>query len=131
MFNPLTPSEMVAAIGRAGRDAARTSGPLDEFERGQLKAAYSASRHLAVELSEFPPELDALCERVEGAAERAGVAVDLTSRDPATVGRAVAELLASTRGGDDWTDLRGELHRALRDLCNREVTLLAAGLERR
>ena len=59
MFNPLTPSEMVAAIGMAARTTARGDGELDEFDRGQLMSAYSATRHLAIEIYSFSDQLSA------------------------------------------------------------------------
>ena len=57
MFNPLTPSEMVSAIGLAARATARSESELDDFDRGQLMSAYSATRHLAIEIASFSAEL--------------------------------------------------------------------------
>ena len=55
MFNQLTPSEVVTAIGATLRGAARGEGQASDFGRDQLMSAYSATRHLRVELVEYPP----------------------------------------------------------------------------
>ncbi|MFX7063735.1 hypothetical protein ABTH87_18940, partial [Acinetobacter baumannii] len=70
MFVPLTPAQMVSAIGATARQAARRQEPHDEFAQGQLKAAYSASRHLAIELDSFAPVLGEFAARVAAAAQR-------------------------------------------------------------
>ncbi len=59
MFNPIKAHEMVSGVGLAARAAAGSSGTLDEFERGQLLSAYSATRHLVVELEHYPVALAA------------------------------------------------------------------------
>jgi hypothetical protein len=146
MFNPLTPAQMVSAIGRAAREAARSGGALDDFDRGQLKSAYSASRHLAIEIESFGAELHRQCEAIAMAAEDAA---DRMTGDPDTdtlrrlaervrlahsapaAGAATGDLLELCRERDQarWTLLRGEVRRALRALCDREVALLAEGIE--
>jgi hypothetical protein len=146
MFNPLSLSEMVTAIGLASRAAARQEGPLDEFDRGQLMSSYSATRHLAIELTCFAPELRRQSEAIAAAADRAArelgndpdaealqALADQVQRAPdaPAVGAAVADLLALARRHDapPWVALRGEVRRCLRALCDREVELLAEGLE--
>src|ERR1700735_2733706 len=69
MFNPLTPSELVAAIGLAARATARGDGELDDFDRGQLMSAYSATRHLAIEIESFRAELSARCAAIADAVD--------------------------------------------------------------
>lgn len=146
MFNPLSPSEMVTAIGLASRAAARQEGLLDEFDRGQLMSSYSATRHLAIELASLAPELRRQAEAIATAAQRAagqlggdpdaGALPALADRvqragDAPAVGASVADLLARCRrhDGAPWVALRGEVRRCLRALCDREVELLAEGLE--
>jgi hypothetical protein len=148
MFNPLTPAQTVTAIGRTARTAARTETALDEWGRGQLKSAFSASRHLAIELESFPDELRSCCEHVSAAASAAVQAsspcpqrealASLAARveragDAPAAGAALAELLELCRGHRHapWPELRREVQSALRTLCEREVALLAAGIERR
>lgn len=148
MFNPLTPAQMVTAIGLAGREAARTAEPLDEFERGQLKSAYSASRHLAVELDSFGEELRRRCDAIAVAADDAAHGMDgdpdadtlrrlaervRQARDAPLAGAATADLLELCRHRHEtrWMLLRGEVRRALRALCDREVALLAERIEAR
>jgi hypothetical protein len=146
MFNPLTPAQMVTAIGRAAREAARSAEPLDEFDRGQLKSAYSASRHLAIEIESFSEELARQCHAIALAADEAADSLD---GDPDTetlrrlaervrgaggapaAGAATADLLELCRQRHQarWVRLRGDVHRALRALCDREVALLAEGIE--
>jgi hypothetical protein len=144
MFNPLTPSEMVAAIGIAARTTARGDGQLDEFDRGQLMSAYSASRHLAIEIESFGNELSARCVAIADAVDEA-CAGDSDARadagslgSPATrlraspdaraAGDAIAELLDLCRERG-LVALRGEIRTQLRALCDAEVRLLADGIE--
>jgi hypothetical protein len=152
MFNPIAPSEIVTAIGRTALEAAGSEGELSGFDRVQLKSAYSATRHLGVELESFPPELIAFCARVGAAIERAGAELepderswldDLAARlvvaagagaaGTPVVAEQVCEILERARGHQHgpWPALRGEMHSALRDLCDREVELLTAVVEAR
>jgi hypothetical protein len=148
MFNPLTPAHMVTAIGRAAREAARLQEPLDEFDRGQLKSAYSASRHLAIEIESFGEELQRQCDTIAVACEHAAHSMDgdpdaetlrrLAERvhrahDAPAAGAAVADLLELCRSRHEtrWVLLRSDTRRALRALCDREVSLLAEGIEAR
>ena len=142
MFNPLTPSEMVAAIGLAARTTARGDGELDAFDRGQLLSAYSASRHLAIEIDSFAGELSARCAAIADAVDAAvapagadpdplllGLAARLrASPDARAAGDAIGELLDLCRDRD-LVGLRAEIRTQLRALCDAEVTLLADGIE--
>jgi hypothetical protein len=150
MFNPLTPSEMVAAIGMAARTTARGDGELDEFDRGQLMSAYSATRHLAIEIESFQDELSARCAAIADAIDAAGegegegeahgdVGVGVgamgalatrlrASPDARAAGDAIGELLDLCRE-HRLAALRGEIRTQLRALCDAEVTLLADGIE--
>ena len=146
MFNPLTPSQMVTAIGLAARAAGRGQESLGRFERGQLMSAYSASRHLAIELDSFGAELREACETIavaaagatrhlgdpdESEAVRALGARIRTAGGPDQAGAAIAELLAvaRTHAGEPWAELRDRTRGCLRDLCRNEVSLLAQGIE--
>lgn len=143
MFNPLTPGQYATAIGRAARDAARAERPLDEFGRGQLMSAYSGSRHLAVELDCFAQELQAFADAAAEAIARAALAVPddeflrtieraLRARpDAISVGMHLSDLLLRLRGEQTGilAELRAELRRLLRSLCDREVALLAEAIE--
>lgn len=134
MFNPLTPSEMVAAIGLAARTTARGDGALDEFDRGQLMSAYSASRHLAIEIASFSGELSARCAATADAASREDSLRELAgrvrgARDAETAGEAIASLLERCRSRPELSDVRASIRRELRALCDAEVTLLADGIE--
>jgi hypothetical protein len=142
VFNPMTTSEMVSAVGRAAREAARAGGASSEFSRGQLMSAFSASRHLSVELAHFPAELRTFAtsvahdlghaEAVSRAQELATLASELTSAtDAPRIGDLVSAALDLVR--DDPApaarSLRASLHRALRALSDREVGLLAEAIE--
>jgi hypothetical protein len=136
MFTPLTPSQMVAAIGLAARAAARTDDGLDEFDRGQLMSAYSASRHLSIEIASFGAELSSCCRSIADAAQRSGddelrgfVSRLREAHDPQAAGDAIAELLEACRAQPELSSLRDEVHGALRALCDAEVALLADGIE--
>jgi hypothetical protein len=140
MITPLTPAEVIAAIGRTARDAARSAAPLGEFERGQLMSAYSGSRHLAVELESFGPEVERFCARVATAIEaselaeaRPAAAALRETADPRRAGEVVCGLLnlLHAHPAPAAAGLRGEVHTSLRELCDREVDLLADAIERR
>ena len=143
MFNPLTPAEVVAAIGVTARDAARSEDPAGEFERDQLLSAYSATRHLAAELVGSAPLLERfrtdLAERlrlaqsgdgaVDAVAGRTAATVE-ADRSAAAIGEAVSQLLVELRASpsEPATRLRAEIHVLLRELADREVDLLADAL---
>lgn len=141
MFNQLTPPELVTAIGVTLRDAARSDGSASDFQRDQLMSAYSATRHLAVELASFGPELErfrqAVLERL-GAVDAGATSADLPAiaarleadPSPGGVGGAVADLLAALRDDDGpaASGLRSEVQHLLRALADREVDLLADAL---
>jgi hypothetical protein len=141
MFNQLTPSDLVSAIGVTVRDAARSDDPAGDFQRDQLMSAYSATRHLAVELSSFGPELERFRQAV--LARVRSTAADATTADLGTIaarleddptaggiGGAVADLLAALRDddGEAAAGLRADVHVLLRELADREVDLLADAL---
>lgn len=141
MFNQLTPTEIVVAIGATARQAARSEGPSSDFERDQLMSAYSATRHLAVELSSYGPELIRFAQTVAGAVdgarlsagdpERDRIASELAAMtDAAAIGAAICELLDGLRQDDspEAERLRSEIHASLRELADREVELLADAL---
>ena len=120
MFNPLTPSEMVTAIGLAARTAARGEGELDEFDRGQLMSAYSATRHLAIEIDRFarpssrPVRGDRRRHRRRPrrrapGSGRHGCGRRRTRAPPATRSASCSSSAASTSG---WSTLRGEIRRS-------------------
>ena len=110
MFNQLTATEVVIAMGRAAEAAARGDDELGEFGRGQLLSAYSASRHVAVELSSYDTALRAFARAI-GADE---------TLDAGALGEVACELVRE----------RPDVVRAaLRELADREVELLAAAIE--
>jgi hypothetical protein len=120
MFNPMTPAELISAMGRAARDVARSDDPADPFVRSQLLSVYSASRHVAVELEAFEPELRAFRDAVglEGAdpqalADETCMLLETLRADPSPQ---ASERLAATRA-------------ALMALVDREVDLLADAIE--
>ena len=71
MWIPLTPAEVVAAMGAPARAAARAPERLAEWERAQLLSVYSASRHLAAELAGVEPHTPAVAAEL-AAVLRAG-----------------------------------------------------------
>jgi hypothetical protein len=146
MFTPLTPAQLISAIGVSARDAARSQQPLDDFARGQLKSAYSASRHLAIVLESFGPPLRDFAAAVTASAQRTA-AEAAAEEDPAAIEALAARLartqdahaigdtvcrmleLCRSRPGRPWSDLRADIRGSLRVLCDSEVAILAAGLE--
>jgi hypothetical protein len=143
MFSPLTPAEVVTAVGRAARDAARSDEPASEFSRGQLMSAFSVSRHLGVEIATFGPELRSFADGVAdalragsgalacGDALQAAAGELAQAADAHRIGNLVAGALDDLRGDASpaATELRARLHAALRALADREVELLAEVIE--
>lgn len=139
MLDPLTPTEVVAAIGAAARAAARSEDPGDAFSRGQLRSASSSARHLAVELESFDAERRALAATVadalDGHARHAAVARRLRgagdARDVRALAGTLCALLAELRADPlpEAAALRAQVHTALRAMADREVDLLAAAIE--
>ena len=136
MFNPLTPSEMVSAIGLAARATARSESELDDFDRGQLMSAYSATRHLAIEIASFSAELRDRCAAVADLAASSGdpLLQELAGgvREASTAaeaGEAISVLLERCRAEPGLADVRTAIRHELRGLCDAEVALLADGIE--
>jgi hypothetical protein len=141
MFNQLTPADTVKAIGATTQRIARGGGAASEFDRDQLMSTYSATRHLAVELSSYEPELrrfrEGLAAEIREAdledpgGERAAIADRLAeASDARAVGSAVCDLLDRLRtdGSPQAKALRAEVHASLRRLADAEVNLLADAL---
>jgi len=145
VFNPLTPAQVVTAMGEAAHVAARSEADATAFSRVQLLSTYSASRHLAVELESFDAERRAFARAVTAAVRDAaaglpdadadaltGLAGQLEERsDGREVGELVSELLGRLREADGPAPnaLRTTVHALLRALADREVDLLAESIE--
>jgi hypothetical protein len=138
----MSPSDVVTAVGRTARDAARSEADASEFARAQLMSAYSASRHLAVELAAFRPELEWFAGAVVGelraarglatGAALSGLAGELESTMNAQrAGDLMSQILEALRddGSSESANLRARLHTLLRRLSEREVELLADAIE--
>jgi hypothetical protein len=141
MFNQMTSSEMVTAIGVTLRTAARAEGQASAFERDQLMSAYSATRHLSAELAGYEPELRAFTAKVAGRLrsgpvpelgdERDRLATQLDGAPAAAdVGATICELLErlAHAPSPEAAALRADVHHHLRALADREVDLLADAL---
>jgi hypothetical protein len=141
VFNQLTAAEVVTAIGSTLQTAARNDDRTSDFGRDQLMSAYSATRHLAVELSSYEPELHAFTAAVARsvrAAEIPELRDDLaafaarvdSSPDARALGAELCELLQvlRERRSEETDALRDEIHVHLRALADREVDLLADAL---
>lgn len=139
MFNPLSPSEVVAAIGGAAREAARGDQAGSDYARGQLLSAYSTSRHLSVELASFGPELSGFAREISASAAHIDDEPDLaavvagmeSATDAGELGDATCLLLDYLRASDSEAakDLRVRVQARLRALADREVELLADAIE--
>ena len=143
MWNPLTPAEVVAAMGGPARAAAHAGEELGEWQRSQLLSVYSATRHLAAELAGVQPHVAEVAAALAGVlraaphdlaaaprltelaarlddtadpramAELACLALDLVRADPSPAAREVRAAV------------RAELARAVR----LEVAVLADAIE--
>jgi hypothetical protein len=136
VFVPLTPVEVVAAIGAATRAAARADDPGAPFSRGQLRSAASAARHLAVELESFAAQRRAVATEAGAATARAWpqLAARLAAaggEDPAALAEPLCDLLAALRedAGPPAARLRAEVRGILARMADREVALLTAAIE--
>jgi hypothetical protein len=141
VFNQLSPAEVVSAIGATLRSAARSEDQASAFERDQLMSAYSATRHLAVELSAYRPELDAFVSQIVELVHTnpiPGLGADLDrlaarlGGTPSAVefGATVSELCETLANSSSRAAaaLRCQVHAQLRSLADREVDLLADAL---
>ena len=141
MFNQLTPTEVVTAIGTTLRGAARRDGPTSAYERDQLMSAYSATRHLAVALASYDPELRDFTEAASTRVRRSELARTRKefpaiadrldgARQPGALGATLCELFEILRRdpSPEAETMRSELHVQLRRLADREVDLLADAL---
>src|SRR5437764_1352693 len=119
MFNHLTPAEVVAAIGRAAREAARGDAVASDYSRGQLLSAYSCSRHLTVELEAYGPEVRACAADVAAILREAGLGDLEETADGAQLGELVSEALDRLRedGSDTAREARERIHARLRRLA--------------
>jgi hypothetical protein len=100
-------------------------------------SAYSASRHLAVELESFELEMRWFVAEL-GEAVRASALPNLVAgpegeTDPPRVGAVLCVLLERLRGDENprAVALRSQVHRLIARLLDREVDLLEEGLARR
>lgn len=135
----MTPAEVVTAMGRATRAAARSDEPSSDFSKGQLMSAFSASRHLTVELAEFGPALRTFAGEVSAAVGDGGLGAALEEhvrelREAATgqeIGDVVAAMLDRLRDdpSPDAARVRARIHGLLRSITDREVALLAEVIE--
>jgi len=140
MFNQLTAAEVVSAIGVTLRGAARSEQAASDFERDQLMSAYSATRHLAVELDAYPAELERFttsvaellvsADRPDSGALGADIARLGETGDTPALGAVIADLLTSLRADSSEAALllSARLRALLRRLADCEVDLLADAL---
>lgn len=137
MFNPLSPAQVVSAVGRAARAGARADAHADEFTRGQLMSAYSASRHLAVELDTYEAEVRRFADDLAAAIDASGLMPAppglAGTTDPRDAGTIVCELLDRLRTDEDprAAALRTQVRSLIVRLVDREVDLLEDGLAKR
>lgn len=125
MFNPLSTSEVIAALGRVLKDAA-ASERSDEYGRSQLLSAYSVARHLAAE--EAARERLDTWFRGELVARLGDDGSRLASAAPVErLAEELCELLARLRSASDPESRRrlAAIRALLRRLCDQEVAALA------
>jgi hypothetical protein len=127
MFNPVTPAQMVTALGRAARAAGRSQEPASD---------------LAVELAEYPPELRRFADAMADLFDNVPATVDqerFADRARAlrhtgeawAIGNLICEALDDLRGdaAPAAADLRARVQTAVHALSDREVQLLADVIE--
>jgi hypothetical protein len=145
MFNPVTPAQLVLALGRAARDAATGGEMLSEFDRTQLFTAYTAARHLSAEIEGYEPEIRcfghdvaALIRPVLPQLRSRKPMADLLSKmegvsDPRTAGDLTSAMLELLRedASEAAPALRRKIQSRLRELSEREIEILAGILDER
>ncbi len=143
MWNPLSPSEVIAAMGGPVRDAARGEEPLDDWESGQLLSVYSATRHLAAEVGAVEPHIGELTGDLAAALRSSTDETELAARlsqlaellEGVDDSRQAAEIacqaldLVRVDGSTSAEHVRAEIHVALARAVELEVRLLADAIE--
>lgn len=139
MFNPLTPSDMMLAVGRVLKETAGAGGPADEWRRGQLLSAYSVSRHLAAEVdaaNELRSWFRASAAEIirdggldgslAGAVEAEGTRI-AASDSNSEIGESMCAVMRELReaGTPEAEAVAGNLRGLMREMCDREVLALA------
>jgi hypothetical protein len=126
VFNPMSASEVIQAVGGVLKSAAGQDGE-DAYRRGQLLSAYSVCRHLAAEESARPELRSWFEDELEPILAARGEEWP-RGAEPTEVGERLSTLMAALRAAGDAesrqtaTALRG----VLRDLSDREIDALAA-----
>lgn len=143
MWNPLSPSEVIAAMGSPVRDAARGEEPLDDWQSGQLLSVYSATRHLAAEVGAVEPHLGELTGELAAALRSAAEPPELVaslsqlaeqlrdvgdSRQAAEIACRALDLVRA-EGSATAETVREQIHVALAHAVELEVRLLADAIE--
>jgi hypothetical protein len=126
MFNPMSTAEVVRAVG-AVLEASAGGGSDDGYRRGQVLSAFSVCRHLAAEEQGRRDLMEWLEAASAPILVRRGEA-QLSAARPEEAGARLASLMAELREADDEgsrTALR-ELRHLLREICDREIAILAA-----
>jgi hypothetical protein len=127
MFNPMTPSELILAIGRVLRAAADEDGPGDDYRRGQLLSAYSIARHLSAEEAARDELVEWLRTEVAGGLEgdadpRARI---LAARDGTEIGEVLVDVLDALGDSEADQAVRRGLQQSFVEMADREVAALA------
>ncbi len=139
MFNPLTPADVVLAIGRVTGKAARGKLGDSGFAQSQFFFADSTARHLSAEIDSYGPALRLFVSEVVGAAgdtEGRGavsrLVADLSaSEDAREIADATSALLAELRrsGSGESAQFRAFICSRMRWLADQEVDSLAKVVE--
>lgn len=126
MLNPMSTAEVVRAVG-AVLEAGAGGGTDDEYGRGQVLSAFSVCRHLAAE----EEGRRRLAEWLEAASAEIFAARGeplLAAAQSEEAGARLASLMEELRAADDEESRQVlvELRGVLRELCDREIAILAA-----
>ena len=143
MWNPLTPAEVVGAMGGPAQVAGRSTQELTDWERGQLLSVYSATRHLAAELGAVEPHVPRIAAELAAALRTAppvmadaaalgGCAARLDGEtDPRALAGVACEALDLLRaaGTPEAAAVRAGVRTALKGAVELEVGALADAIE--
>jgi hypothetical protein len=132
VFNAVGPEELLIAVGRVLREAARAETALDDYGRSQLLSAYSITRNMAAEQAVAGPLLhwvqgrvdELLADSGDAAIEQARVRI-AEAGDGRALGEPLSDLLRRLAADPARAELRAGVRGVLHEMVDREVTALA------
>lgn len=126
MFNPMSTAEVVRAVGGV-LEASASEAADDGYRRGQVLSAFSVCRHLAAE-DEGRRDLAEWLAAASAPIFAGRGEEPLSAAQPKEAGARLATSMAELRDAEDEGSRAAlrDLRHVLRELCDREIAILAA-----